>query len=162
MPGDAHLPAAYVAAEDARLEAYRRLAAATGAGRVDDVADEWADRFGAAAAGPAEGLLALARLRVACLRTGVTDVAVAPARVGGARHPTARLSPLGLAASAQVRLRRLAPGATYREGLGQLVVPVDRDGPAGRGALRPVGRPGAARAGRRGAGRQFGGPKGSR
>ena len=29
VPGDAHLPKDYVAAEDARLEAYRRLAAAT-------------------------------------------------------------------------------------------------------------------------------------
>ena len=35
----------------------------------------------------AEGLLALARLRVECLRTGVTEVAVVPARVGGARQP---------------------------------------------------------------------------
>ena len=127
VPGDAHLPAAYVAAEDARLEAYRRLAAAGVPGDVEDIAAEWLDRFGPLP-GPAEGLLALARLRVACLRTGVTDVAVAPVRVGGARHPTARLSPLGLAASAQVRLRRLAPGATYREGLGQLVVPLTGTG----------------------------------
>ncbi|MGP8058343.1 MAG: transcription-repair coupling factor [Acidimicrobiales bacterium] len=127
VPGDAHLPAAYVAAEDARLEAYRRLASAGVPGDVEDIAAEWLDRFGPLP-GPAEGLLALARLRVACLRTGVTDVAVAPVRVGGARHPTARISPLGLAASAQVRLRRLAPGATYREGLGQLVVPLTGTG----------------------------------
>ena len=33
VPGDAHLPKDYVAAEDARLEAYRRLASATSAGR---------------------------------------------------------------------------------------------------------------------------------
>jgi hypothetical protein len=36
-----------------------------------------------------------------------------------------RVSPVRLAASAQVRLRRLAPGATYREDLGQLLVPLD-------------------------------------
>ncbi len=130
VPGDAHLPAAYVTAEDARLEAYRRLAAATAPEEVDDVADEWADRFGPPPPA-AEGLLSLTRLRVECLRTGVTDITVAPARVGGARRPQARISPLALPASAQVRLRRLAPGSTLREELGQLVVELpDKERPA--------------------------------
>jgi len=132
VPGDAHLPADYVAAEDARLEAYRRLAAATTIGDVDDVAEEWGDRYGPLPA-PAEGLLALGRLRVECLRTGVTDVTVVPARVGGARQPVAKLSPLVLPASAQVRMRRLAPGSTYREDLEQLVLPLP--------ALPDKGRP---------------------
>ncbi|MGH9091451.1 MAG: transcription-repair coupling factor, partial [Acidimicrobiales bacterium] len=123
VPGDAHLPPDYVAAEDARLEAYRRLAAAATPDDVADVAEEWADRYGPLPP-PAEGLLALARLRAACLRVGVQDVAVTPARVGGGRQPVARLSPLTLPASAQVRLRRLAPGAAYREELHQLVVPL--------------------------------------
>ncbi len=127
VPGDAHLPADYVPAEDARVEGYRRLASVTTAADVDDIAAEWADRFGPLP-GPAEGLLALARLRVVCLAVGVTDVAVQPARVGGARHPVARISPLVLPASAQVRLRRVAPGATYREEQRQLVVPLDADG----------------------------------
>jgi transcription-repair coupling factor (superfamily II helicase) len=127
VPGDAHLPADYVPAEDARVEGYRRLASVTTTADVDDIAAEWADRFGPLP-GPAEGLLALARLRVACLAAGVTDVAVQAARVGGARHPVARLSPLTLPASAQVRLRRLVPGATYREEQRQLVVPLDAAG----------------------------------
>jgi len=127
VPGDAHLPADYVPAEDARVEGYRRLSAATTDGDVDDIADEWVDRFGPLP-GPAEGLLALARLRVACLATGTTDVAVQPARVGGARQPVARVSPVVLPASAQVRLRRLVPGAAYREELHQLVVPLTGDG----------------------------------
>jgi hypothetical protein len=38
-----------------------------------------------------------------------------------------RLQPLSLAASAQVRLRRLAPGAAYREELHQLLVPISED-----------------------------------
>jgi len=124
VPGDAHLPADYVPAEDARLEAYRRLAATTTQADVDDVADEWADRYGPVPP-PAEGLLAVARLRVECLRLGVTEVAVVPARVGGARRSSAKLSPLTLPASAQVRLRRLAPGASVREDLHQLVVPLE-------------------------------------
>ncbi len=127
VPGDAHLPADYVPAEDARVEGYRRLASVATTADVDDIAAEWVDRFGPLP-GPAEGLLALARLRVACLAAGVTDVAVQPARVGGARHPVARLSPLVLPASAQVRLRRVVPGATYREEQRQLVVPLDADG----------------------------------
>ena len=124
VPGDAHLPPDYVSLEDARLEAYRRLAAATTVAEVDDVADEWADRYGPPPPA-AEGLLALARLRAECLRVGVEEVSVSPVRVGGARQPVARISPLILPASAQVRLRRLAPGAVYREQLQQLVVPVD-------------------------------------
>ena len=46
LPGDAHLPQSYVAAEDARLEAYRRLAAATTNADVEDIGVEWSDRFG--------------------------------------------------------------------------------------------------------------------
>ncbi len=56
VPGDANLPKDYVEAEDARLEAYRRLAAATNPADVDDVGAEWADRYGplpAAGRGPA-------------------------------------------------------------------------------------------------------------
>ncbi len=127
VPGDAHLPADYVAAEDARLEAYRRLSGALTERQVEDVAEEWADRFGPLP-DPAEGLLALARLRVECLRLGITDLAVVPSRVGGARHATARLSPVVLPASAQVRLHRLARGATWREELRQLVVPLPDGG----------------------------------
>jgi transcription-repair coupling factor (superfamily II helicase) len=136
VPGDAHLPTGYVPLEDARLEAYRRLAAVTTTAEVDDVADEWADRYGPPPPA-AQGLLALARLRVECLRTGVRDISVAPVRVGGARQPVARLAPVTLPASAQVRLRRLVPGAAIREQVHQLVVPLDPDEPAAE-ALRAL------------------------
>jgi hypothetical protein len=36
----------------------------------------------------------------------------------------ARITPVHLPASAQVRLRRLAPGAAYKEELAQLLVPL--------------------------------------
>ena len=45
-------------------------------------------------------------------------------RAAGGRPPTVRVSPVSLPASAQVRLRRLIPGATYREDLAQLLVPI--------------------------------------
>jgi hypothetical protein len=46
-----------------------------------------------------------------------------------------RLSPVALPASAQIRLRRVAPGATYREDLGQLLVPVPEGQPAATAVL---------------------------
>ena len=47
VPSDAHLPADYVAREDLRLEAYRRLAVGRPThAEVDDVRAEWIDRFG--------------------------------------------------------------------------------------------------------------------
>jgi transcription-repair coupling factor (superfamily II helicase) len=132
VPSDAHLPSDYVAREDLRLEAYRRLAAVTGDAEVDDIRAEWLDRFGPLPPA-AEGLLAVARLRVECLRTGVREVSATPARPGqgggppGRRGPVARLSPLELPASSRVRLRRLRPDAVLKEDTHQLVVPL---GPA--------------------------------
>jgi transcription-repair coupling factor (superfamily II helicase) len=127
VPSDAHLPADYVGREDLRLEAYRRLASVVAESEVDDVRAEWLDRFGPLPAA-AEGLLAVARLRVECLRTGVREVS-ATARPGQAaltrrRGLLARLAPLTLPASARVRLRRLRPEALYKEETRQLTVPL--------------------------------------
>jgi len=134
VPGDAHLPSDYVEAEDARLEGYRRIAAARRVEDVEDVASEWLDRYGPPPPA-AEGLLELARLRATCLRIGVTEVTVGAAR--GGRRPVARIAGLRLAASAQARLHRLARDASYREGLEQLVVPVE-DTAHAAGALRAL------------------------
>jgi transcription-repair coupling factor (superfamily II helicase) len=136
VPGDAHLPKDYVAAEDARLEAYRRLASATTLADVDDIGAEWADRYGPLP-DAAVGLLALARLRASALARGITEVVLSPVRAGGARPPAVRLSPVALPASAQVRLRRLTPGATYREEAAQLLVPV-ANGDAAADTVRRV------------------------
>ena len=46
LPVTAHLPADYIARDDVRMEAYRRLAAVTTADDVDDVVAEWTDRYG--------------------------------------------------------------------------------------------------------------------
>ncbi|MGI8757846.1 MAG: transcription-repair coupling factor, partial [Acidimicrobiales bacterium] len=122
---DAHLPADYVVTEELRLEAYRRLAGVTTAGEVADVRREWEDRYGPVPA-PAEALLAVAGLRAECHRTGVHQISVTPSPVS--RSLVARVSPLRLAASAAVRLRRLHRDATYKEDLGQLLVPLPRQG----------------------------------
>ncbi|MHB8439395.1 MAG: transcription-repair coupling factor [Acidimicrobiales bacterium] len=126
VPSDAHLPADYVAREDLRLEAYRRLAAVTTHDEVDDIRAEWLDRFGPIPP-PAEGLLSVGALRAECTRVGVHEV-TAVRQGAGSRHKgtlLARLSPLELAASAQVRLRRLHADALYKEEAAQLQVHVD-------------------------------------
>jgi transcription-repair coupling factor (superfamily II helicase) len=123
VPGDAHLPKDYVVAEDARLEAYRRLAAVGTDADVDDIGLEWVDRYGPLP-GPAVGLLALARLRSAAMARGIREVTMSAVRSSGSRQPVVRVMPARLAASAQVRLRRLVPGAVYKEELGQLLVPI--------------------------------------
>ncbi len=131
LPDAAHLPAEYVAAEDVRLEAYRRLSAVRTLAEVEDVRAEWLDRFGpppeAAAA-----LLDVALLRVECLRLGVNELSVSVPRFGaegaGPRgdpggKAVAKLHPITLPASAEVRLRRLAPGATYQDTAERLSMP---------------------------------------
>ncbi len=126
LPDAAHLPATYVEAEDVRLEAYRRLTAVRTVEQIEDVRAEWEDRFGPLPA-PAAALLDVARLRVECLRLGVTDLAVAAPRTGMGRsgdRATVKLSPITLPASAEVRLRRLAPGATYQADQHRLLMPV--------------------------------------
>jgi transcription-repair coupling factor (superfamily II helicase) len=123
VPGDAHLPKDYVTAEDARLEAYRRLGSVSTDADVDDIGAEWADRYGPLP-DAALGLLALARLRTVAMGRGVREITQSTVRPAGSRQPMARVAPVHLAASAQVRLRRLVPGAAYREDLAQLLVPL--------------------------------------
>ena len=123
IPVAAHLPVTYVEREDLRLEAYRRLATVASASEVDDIEAEWLDRYGPIPE-PAAVLLSIARLRAAALRTGVTEVAVTrSAGIGGPRW-MARLEPVGLKLSKKVRLERLYRGASWREGTGQLLMPV--------------------------------------
>src|SRR5437588_2400535 len=117
IPLDAHLPADYVAREELRLEAYRRLAAVTSHAEVEDIAAEWLDRYGPPPPA-AEALLDVARLRAECVRTGVREANVAKG--------TARLSPVRLKTSEQIRLQRLSRTAVYKEDVGQLVVPLAR------------------------------------
>ncbi|MDP9072118.1 MAG: transcription-repair coupling factor [Actinomycetota bacterium] len=117
LPVAAHLPSEYVAREDLRLEAYRRLATVTTDAEVDDIRGEWLDRYGPLPP-PAEALLAVGRLRAACSRTGVREVTVA--------RDTARIGPLALKASQAMRLRRLYPRAVYKEDVAQVVLPLGR------------------------------------
>ncbi|MGA7834321.1 MAG: transcription-repair coupling factor [Acidimicrobiales bacterium] len=119
VPGEAHLPKDYVEADDARLEAYRRLAGVTTIDELEDLKNEWIDRYGALPA-PASGLLELAQLRLVCLSIGVTSIVVMPARVGVRSKPVLRLGPLTLTFSQQIRLRRAYGSSAYNESTKEL------------------------------------------
>ena len=120
LPVDAHLPPDYIAGDRLRLEAYRRLAAAPDDAGIDAVVEELVDRYGPLPE-PAVRLVAMARLRLLCRRYGVTEVSAVSAT-------TVRLSPLELADSQQIRLKRLYPGASYRATTNTVAVPIPRDG----------------------------------
>ncbi len=123
LPLNAHLPREYVAKEELRLEAYRRLANVTTLPEVDDIQAEWEDRYGPLPP-PAVDLLAIARLRAEAARTGVREVTVVKPGGFGQQPSTARLSPLVLKASQQIRLKRLHPKAIYKEPDQLLIIPV--------------------------------------
>jgi transcription-repair coupling factor (superfamily II helicase) len=122
VPTDAYLPADYVAKEELRLEAYRRLAGVTGAAEVEDIRAEWEDRYGPLPE-PAAALLQVGHLRAECHRLGIADIQFSgSASTGG----TAKVAPLELKLSESMRLRRISKGAKYKEDLRQLVVPLPR------------------------------------
>jgi transcription-repair coupling factor (superfamily II helicase) len=117
VPTDAFLPKDYVTKEELRLEAYRRLAGVTTAAEVDDVREEWEDRYGPVPEA-AEALLHVAYLRAEAHRLGLRDVSITGVQ--------ARLAPLKLKVSETMRLRRLSRNAIYKEDQDQLVVPIER------------------------------------
>jgi transcription-repair coupling factor (superfamily II helicase) len=121
VPVTASIPRDYIARDDLRMEAYRRLAAVMLHSDVDDVAAEWADRYGPPPP-PAAALLAVARLRAECVRLGMRDVAVQKGSV--------RLFPLELRESQKLRLKRLAPKALVKSN-DEIVLPLAAQGPVG-------------------------------
>ena len=127
LPVDAHLPPDYIGSDRLRLEAYRRLAAAQDDAAVDSVIEELIDRYGPLPE-PAQRLIAVARLRLLARAHGVTEV-------GAPSASTVRISPLTLPDSAQLRLKRLYAGATYRATTSTVQVPIPRAG-SGVGAPR--------------------------
>jgi transcription-repair coupling factor (superfamily II helicase) len=114
LPVDAHLPEAYIADQELRLEAYRRLAATATPAEVDDVAREWEDRYGPLPAA-ATALLDLARLRVEAMRVGLDEMVKL-------RHEI-RMGPVDLKPSQEVRLKRLQPRSVLRATEGLIFIP---------------------------------------
>ncbi len=127
VPGEAHLPKEYVEADDARLEAYRRLATITSLEEIRDLRDEWTDRYGALPK-PAVGLLELSELRLLCIELGVTNVSVLPAKVGIRSKPVIKITPLVMTLSQQMRFRRKYGSNAYSEDSKELRLEVTVNG----------------------------------
>jgi transcription-repair coupling factor (superfamily II helicase) len=110
------------------MEAYRKVASVQDDDQAAAVLDELTDRYGAPPA-PVLNLLAVARFRAAMRRLGVTEVSLQGRAI--------RISPVPLPESKQLRLARLADGATYKSAVEtiSLKVPV---GPDRRTPLRDV------------------------
>ncbi len=139
IPVTANLPDSYVEREDLRLEAYRRLATLTSHEEVDDVRAEWEDRYGPLPA-PAEALLGIAHLRAEAARLGLREISVVSGGIGGRSGGlVARISPITLRASEQVRLGRIWPKAVYKEDQSQVVGPLPTSNFAPAKGSRPGG-----------------------
>ncbi|UOX99761.1 transcription-repair coupling factor [Blastococcus sp. PRF04-17] len=128
LPVDAHLPHDYVPGERLRMEAYRKVASIQDDAQAQAVLDELTDRYGAPPA-PVLNLVAVARFRVAMRALGITEVSLQGRAI--------RISPVALPESKQMRLARLAEGASYKAAVEtiSLKVPV---GPDRRTPLRDV------------------------
>ncbi len=117
LPIDAHLPADYIDDQLARLEAYRKLAVAESAADVDEMEQEWRERFGELPQ-EAEALIGIARLRTEAVRIGLGEVL--------ALRNEVRLGPVDLSASQEVRLQRLAKRAVLNPQEGRIFLPMPR------------------------------------
>jgi transcription-repair coupling factor (superfamily II helicase) len=119
LPVDAHLPPEYIGSDRLRLEGYRRLAAAADEDAVRAVVDELVDRYGPLPV-EVQRLVAVARLRLLCREYGIAEI-------GAVSASTIKLSPLVLPDSAQLRLKRMYPGAHYRATTSVVQVPIPRE-----------------------------------
>ncbi|MFJ4285938.1 transcription-repair coupling factor [Paenarthrobacter nicotinovorans] len=114
LPVNAHLPHDYVPGERLRLEAYRKLAAATTHEAIDEVLAELVDRYGEPPL-PAQNLIAVARFRVGAREAGLSDVAL--------QGNFIRFSPAQLPESKTMRLNRMYPGSQVKPALDAVLIP---------------------------------------
>jgi transcription-repair coupling factor (superfamily II helicase) len=114
VPIDAHLPHDYLAQERLRLEAYKRLAAATSNEEVDAVAEELLDRYGQYPEAVAN-LLAVAKFRIHARRAGLAEVVTQGNMI--------RFAPVELPDSRALRLTRIYPGALIKPATRTILVP---------------------------------------
>ncbi|WP_035744720.1 transcription-repair coupling factor [Haematomicrobium sanguinis] len=114
LPVNAHLPHDYVPGERLRLEAYRKLSAATTPEAIDDVAAELTDRYGELVPA-AKNLIEVARFRLRARDAGLTDVA--------SQGNFIKFAPAQLPESRRMRLSRMYPGSSYKEAMNAVLIP---------------------------------------
>ena len=119
LPIDAHIPHGYIDSQKLRLDVYRRMAEAGNDDSPQLVAElkaELHDRYGEIPAS-VERLFHVTQIRHQAQLLGLREIALAGKSV--------RFSPVQLPESAQMRLTRLYPGATYRQVAQTLLLPLN-------------------------------------
>ncbi len=122
LPVDAHIPSTYVDSERLRLEAYHKLSAASNASNtradLDAILDELQDRYGLAPQS-VMNLIDVTELRQQANRLQVKDAMMLGTQ--------ARISPVELAETEQVRLSHQYPGLKYLQSAKLLTIPLPKD-----------------------------------
>ncbi|HIW61978.1 MAG TPA: transcription-repair coupling factor [Candidatus Stackebrandtia excrementipullorum] len=114
LPVDAHIPFDYIEVERLRLEMYRKLAEVRTDEELDEVRAEMTDRYGEPPE-PVENLVQVARFRLLARAAKLSEVSLQ------GRH--IRFSPVELADSKQLRLKRYYPDSVYKKGAELISVP---------------------------------------
>jgi transcription-repair coupling factor (superfamily II helicase) len=127
VPLDANIPHDYIAKEPLRLDAYRRLAVVTSQQDVTDIENEWLDRYGPIP-DRAKALLSVAKLRAECVRIGLREMSVTKVSgMGAGMMPgalLARMQPVDLKTSQEIRLQRLSKTAVFKQKEQLLILPL--------------------------------------
>ncbi len=129
LPVDAHIPYEYIEVERLRLEMYRKLASARTAEALTEAVTEMQDRYGALPE-PVANLVAVARFRLLARSYGLTDVSLQGKHI--------RFSPMPLADSKQLRLKRLYPEAVFKPVSSQVSIPRPTTRKAGGDPMRDI------------------------
>lgn len=115
LPIDARVPEEYIASERLRLETYGKFAAAGSEEELAQLRSELEDRYGPVPPS-VELLFGISRLREKARELGVTKIS--------SRGKYVEFSPVELADSQMLRLRRLHPGSLIKTAVRQILVPV--------------------------------------
>ncbi|MGH2777813.1 MAG: transcription-repair coupling factor [Actinomycetota bacterium] len=115
LPLEAYIPKKYIADENLRLEAYRRIASAHDPEDMTEARAEFSDRYGSPLPAPVEALFEVAALRRLMIANGISEAATVARML--------RIKPIELEDSRQVRLQRLLPDAEWRANGATLLVP---------------------------------------
>ena len=119
---DAHIPVEYIDSERLRLEAYHKLSAASGAQgtreQLDEILAELEDRYGPAPHS-VRNLIDVTQLRQQCNRLGLKDVLML--------GTSAKLTPIEMTESEQVRFSHTMPGSKYLHTSKLLTVNIPKD-----------------------------------
>jgi transcription-repair coupling factor (superfamily II helicase) len=121
IPIDAHIPDTYLDSERLRLEAYHKLSAASGEtstrATLDGILAELEDRYGKAPE-QVQNLIEVTELRQIANRVGLKDVNFLTA--------VARIQPVYLSESEQVKLSRAYVGLKYLQSANSLQLPIPK------------------------------------